>query len=456
MKEVLETASETQLLLVLTVGGSPEPVVTSILDSRPSRVIFLCSGESAGELAVAKPRDPAQPAGPGILERVALGGWPLVTGMYDVIEFEDPQNMELQVRKIRQEVSPAVARWTRRGENFQVCLDITGGTKVMSVAASKFARRWICPMKYIGGRERDRGNLGVVVSGTEEILQFDDPWSVLGWEVAEKAVDLYHSGALGSAEAFLRDHLDRIAEPVLRRALMTLHSLLKGFLLWDRFAHQGAFDCLNGASANVNLLAPLLSQPCIARLGRELPPLCERLHDLLPAKDGRPGASFALVEDLMANAARRMAEERFDDAVARYYRALEATAQWRLASEWGIPSAEAVPVQQVPRELAAIWLGEGKPEPFRIGLQDAFRLLAALGDEFAGRFHEAGLAGHCSGWESPDWGRQTLLSERNRSILAHGFTPIGQKVSLQLQRAAERVTGVAGQGNFSLPELEVA
>lgn len=41
----------TSRLLLATVGGAPEPIVTSILEWMPARVIFIVSPESRDQVA---------------------------------------------------------------------------------------------------------------------------------------------------------------------------------------------------------------------------------------------------------------------------------------------------------------------------------------------------------------------------------------------------------------------
>jgi hypothetical protein len=61
----------------------------------------------------------------------------------------------------------------------------------------------------------------------------------------------------------------------------------------------------------------------------------------------------------------------------------------------------------------------------RLGLQDAYALLAALGDPLAQQFRQAGLHR-----------RESPLSVRNRSVLAHGFERVSEKASDALWRMA--------------------
>ncbi|MBN2559621.1 MAG: hypothetical protein JXQ75_01645 [Phycisphaerae bacterium] len=71
----------------------------------------------------------------------------------------------------------------------------------------------------------------------------------------------------------------------------------------------------------------------------------------------------------------------------------------------------------MPDELRQEWASRAHDGLVSIGLQDAYRLLRALNDTLGEQFFQNGLAGDSS-----------PMSARNRSILAHGFDPIGDKM----------------------------
>jgi len=67
----------------------------------------------------------------------------------------------------------------------------------------------------------------------------------------------------------------------------------------------------------------------------------------------------------------------------------------------------------------------------KLALQDAYHLLAALGDPAGECFQAEGL----DAMESP-------LNVRNHSILAHGFVPVTQATYDRLWKAALELSGV--------------
>jgi hypothetical protein len=79
----------------------------------------------------------------------------------------------------------------------------------------------------------------------------------------------------------------------------------------------------------------------------------------------------------------------------------------------------------LPEEIRTEWAPKSKDGVVALGLQDAYALLAALKDPLGEKFEREGL----SGKESP-------LTARNGSILAHGFEPVSEGVVGKLWTAA--------------------
>jgi CRISPR-associated protein (TIGR02710 family) len=147
-----------------------------------------------------------------------------------------------------------------------------------------------------------------------------------------------------------------------------------------------------------------------------------------------PGASRARAVDLLANARRRQAEARYDDAVARLYRATEVIAQARLREALNIGETGAVPLDRLPESLRAEFASRRRDDgTVFLGLQDDYRVLQALGAPLGQRFYDLGLADR----------QRSPLTARNQSILAHGF-----------EAASERTFAVLWEACAALVELD--
>ena len=142
---------------------------------------------------------------------------------------------------------------------------------------------------------------------------------------------------------------------------------------------------------------------------------------------------------MLANARRRAGEGRYDDAVARLYRAIEATGQLRLRTEHGIDASK-VPFDRVPESLREAWAPytQVHGQELQLPLQGVYRLLAALEDPLGALFQKARLS-------DPE---KSPLTNRNQSILAHGYSPVSKKTFDDLWSAA---LNLAETGSDALP-----
>lgn len=125
-------------------------------------------------------------------------------------------------------------------------------------------------------------------------------------------------------------------------------------------------------------------------------------------------AGKLLLADLLANARRRGDECRYDDAVARLYRAIELAAQIVFARDYGHHTGRIPENFLIERGLESKYRSRLAEGYARLGLRDAYELLADLDHELGKTF------------VSND---QILkyLDSRNESILAHGLSSVGYK-----------------------------
>ncbi len=387
-------------LLICTVGGSPEPVVAALKKWRPLRVRFVHTPQTKGDIEAK------------IVPKARAEGVDLDAGRYDPFELADGQDLASCLDRLRR-LTPEVVEWVARGAEFQVVVDFTGGTKCMSVSIGLQASRWPCVFSYVGGSERTKEGVGVVVSGTEKIVYQANPWDVLGHQAIEDFTVLFDERAFVAAARVAGMAKTRVNRPDRKREFAVLEQLAKAFDAWDRFDHKSSsatFDSI--AKSSNDLRAVLGSERGDRVLGR-----ATRLGGHLGELCSAAPPSRHHVVDLLANAKRRREEGRVDDAVARLYRAIEAVAQVALKERHAIESTEKVPLDRVPESIRPDWAPRAKDGIVALGLQDAYALLASLKDPLGEKFREAPL----NGTKSP-------LAARNRSILAHGFDRVSESV----------------------------
>jgi CRISPR-associated protein (TIGR02710 family) len=413
-------------LLIASVGGTPDPIVASLKNWQPARVLFVPSEETRNEIESR------------VLPLAASEGLQLSPGCYDFCVLPDGQDLSACIRKLR-DLNAEVARWLDRGSDYRIVVDFTGGTKCMSAALAIHSHRWQCLFSYIGGSQRTKGGVGVVVSGAEKVVFAENPWDALGYQAVEEALTLFNEGAYASSRRLLDQVMLNIGDAARRRQVNALKLLADAYDAWDRFDHKAARNNLAKLAGAANDLQAQLNVPST----EQLLTVVSRHMELLATLDASRGPSLSIVLDLLANAQRRGREGRYDDAVARLYRAIEAFAQHQLREPHGIGDTGNVPLERIPEPLRSEWAPYARDGLLKLALQDSYALLRQLHDCAGAAFHELGL----------DDREKSPLFHRNLSILAHGFQPVGEKAFQQLWSAALSLTSLTSEEIPEFPRL---
>lgn len=415
----------TARLLIATIGGSPEPIAASLLHWRPARVIFVVSAETKAFVSSQ------------ILPSVQNAGWTdFDAGRYDLLDVADAQDYTGVVARLRS-LDGRISEWMRDRHGAEVIADFTGGTKAMTAGLALASAGWPCQISYVGGSVRTKEGVGIVVSGREQIVHARNPWDALGYLAVEQALLLFDNGNFSAAGQLLESTRDRMADASQKREFQALATLCQLCELWERFQHKDALSKLRALQRDKNDLSALLGSHRSGVVLRWIMLAEEKLKQLADPQ-AAPSSRLTLVRDLLGNAQRRIREGRFDDAVARLYRAIEALAQAWL-QEYGFTDTAKVPLGKVTEPLRTEWQSRACDGVVKLGLQDDYALLAALGDPLAARFREATL----------DDPQRSLLVSRNSSILAHGYAPVGKDVAQKLFAAALKLANIeASELNF--------
>lgn len=401
-------------LLICTVGGTSEPIIAAVRHWNPARVLFLHSNDTKTSA-----------------EAVTKVAGLLQAGAWDMVELHDAQDFGNCVRRMRS-LDEQIVAWRRKGPEYDVIVDFTGGTKCMSASVSLVSRRWPCAFSYVGGAERTKGGTGIVVSGKEQTLVTQNPWNALGYQAIEDACLLFDQHAFLPAANLLNEAREAADDAGVKRSLSTFHQLCEGYGLWDRFQHKDATQRIASVLKNASDLQAVLGSNRSETVIRGIKQDQQAVQQLVAQPRSR-----AMVADLLANARRRKHEARYDDGVARLYRAIESFAQLALAERYEIPSTDDVVLERIPESLRAPWGPRAENGKLLLGLRDAYVLLDELGDSAGKSFKDLGL-------HDP---QRSPLTARNQSILAHGFQPVGPHVFDQLWSAAMTL------GSFTEAEL---
>jgi CRISPR-associated protein (TIGR02710 family) len=408
--------------MVLSVGGTAAPIVTSLNQQQPPHACFFVSAESRRTLEAE------------VLP--ALSYRPI---HHDWIETPSAEDLVACCRVLLRDLPRIAEKWKVPLSEFVV--DYTAGTKTMSVALGMATIQAVRQYTYVGGVERTKDGLGVVIDGRERMRYLANPWDALAIAARQRAVLLF---ARGRYEAAAEEY-DGVAvkvSPSDQGVFQALANLARGYAAWDRFAHGQARDLL---FRSLKVLEPFAQ-------GKGETPWSELVSaarrdagflDRLGASDGR----WLKVADLIANARRRgELESRYDDAVARLYSALEMAARLRLETEYHVRPSRVLP-EQVPLSLREEFRRRYETRdrdgtPFlKLPHFSAFRLLGELQDGLAQRYfaRETEIRG--------------LLDLRNESILAHGDQPVREAVFRKLLPTVCEVADVSEADLPVFPDL---
>ncbi len=378
--------------LILTVGGACAPIVNAIEEDRPDFVYFICSEGPNGSRRV------VDGAGTPCAESKSDRKLPSIVAQtklppekYRIFGVENPDDLGA-CYELCMQVEEDIQRKTEESRHrVEVVANYTSGTKTMSSALVLCALQRGWKLECNVGPRQD-----LVKVHVGDVPVRVDPGAVV--------LDQH----LGTLKSLLKTYQYAEAAELLTRLLrqgqiprdrqqhmIACRNLCQAFNTWDRFEHAEAR----------NLLEPY---------GR----YCSRHLVFIKRLLGetKPHTGYEKVEDLLYNAQRRAAQKRFDDAVARLYRAVEMLAQGRLDRGYGIDTSQ-VDVHKIPESSRREYVNAKAPDgKIKIGLHQAYQLLRDLRDPLGSLFSE----------QQNQLGN--ALAKRNASILAHGVLPIGEGI----------------------------
>ncbi len=400
--------------LLISVGGSPDPVIYSIDQNQPQQVIFFCSRESRKEIrANIEPR--------------------LTHQLRDVqiITTPDEQSLYESVKVLVDQLPGCLADF---GCDFSdLRADFTGGTKPMAAAIVLALADRGCPYSYVGGASRDKEGLGVVQTGRELMLYTDNPWDALGRDPLMLYAAHFNRCRFHSAQEVAQRAAARSDR--LKLLFTTLATLAEGYGKWDNFDHKSASNLLSGCLTPLQSLPSFtVGQSLTQTFARQLPGAIEHLkqtrNDMttLEGKAKEPSGGRGLLLDLLSNAVRRAEREhKYDDAVSRLYSVVEKSAKIRLKLAYGIDNSK-VPVDVIPKGRDDLLEGvvRNSDGSFKFPLYRSFALLAALDDPLGKLYLEE------------ERELKKVLDIRNNSLLAHGFNPVTEATYTKLLSIALR------------------
>jgi len=394
-------------VLIVTVGGSPEPILKAVELHQPDEVIFACSAPPCESPSLEQVIGEGTPCchregeatiwRPNLVTQLGLSGFREDLQLISLPEPDDLSDCLIRLRAF-------VLTLHERFSQLDLCGDFTGGTKSMSAALAFTLIDQMATVSVVSGR---RDNL--VKIERSEGLHIVDPIPLLAHRLIEEQLPPlleahFYDRARSLLVDFQRDQSDRLNSDH-HQALTALISQLRVLLLWDRFCWHEAID-LSEQIRFVDTWPDLWSWWMRVEASNNWDP------------EEPPAVSitgYELVQDLLLNAERRGRRGWFDDAVARLYRASELLAQTYIRLELRLAGEP----DWTQRQLT-LATGETFPNTGVLGLYRWLQHYETVRHQGKG---DCGLGN----LYSRQWRElKRLFDSRNASLLGHGLTPISQ------------------------------
>lgn len=396
-------------VLVMTVGGSCAPLVTSIRQNKPDTIHFLCSEGSVNSVkgkGKVCGKDPKNPDQPNVLAQCGIAedeeGKRFF--IHQIKNIDDLNDCYVDSLKILNEIQ-------RDNPKAEIIVDYTGGTKSMTgglaAVSLDFCGIKLCVVKG------ERTDLVKVQDGTQRIKLTQTNLAFLNrqFDQAKKLLDRYdYEAALSIFDEVVT--VPDIPEDIDRK-IQRLYLFSKAYLAWDRFDHVEAWELLNQnrrvAPENVMFLEAVIS----SRIRFD-----ETNHSKTEGVRLSPkGSGYELVEDLVLNAERRASQGRYDDAVGRLYRAMEMLVQMHLHGNYSIDTGN-IDLERLPEALKVEYEArKGANGKVEMGLRNSY--------EFLNKLNSADELGKLYALSQKRL--EDSLSIRNKSLFAHGVIPVSNK-----------------------------
>ncbi|MCL6623642.1 MAG: TIGR02710 family CRISPR-associated protein [Fimbriimonadales bacterium] len=369
--------------LIITVGLQKDPISLAIKHHQPHFIAFIATPDSRKTLDDVCSENNLKPSN------------------YQILEVEDNPG------KLGNVIREAFRAWqwvkNKGVREEHIIYDPTPGRKWMSTGLTMFATLKGKNISYVDVRYQN----GQIVPGTEQLINLGNPEDQTGFLKAHSAIQLFNQGLYDSAKkAFESAHSEDSAEEELYNGMALLADTMHR---WDLFEHYKTSLMKDWDRSRRELRRSASS--------RNIPTeWIDQFHDFFQTIEEKitnaPKPCYPALIDLFLNAERKIKTGNLDDAVARLYRCLEATAEYILHTFYEITPAsmdwDKVPSQARER-FCQLTRANPNNLPDILGLKNQWDLLSALHDRRASLFDQSLLG---------------LLTARNESILAHGWEPI--------------------------------
>jgi len=376
--------------MIISVGGTPEPVVKSLLENKPEYVCFFASQQSIDNIGEIKNCLKS--------EGYYIKDYKVMCDDADDLVHCYEKALECSLKLEAEGI-----------EADKVVVDYTAGTKTMTAALALATVGHGYNFSYVSGKERTKNGLGIVVSGTEVVKEGISPWQIFAVE-EKKRISLFISTfQYEAAISILRQTMKNLRSRD-KEIWSGIAKTLEGFQAWDNFDHKNAMTFLSSGIKQLDMCKKFgLNKPIGDFLAKVKDNFLE-LDNIGKKTKFFNKMDLLLVRDLVSNAYRRYLQNKYDDAVARLYRSIEMVGQISFEKAFGCSTSDVSP-EKLPEKIREeliqryIFLDE---EKINLPLYATFRVLKEIN-------HPAGLI-----FFENEESIKKIIFARNASILAHG------------------------------------
>ena len=294
-------------------------------------------------------------------------------------------------------------------DKHEIIMEYSSGTKTMSSAMACCGMFYSVDLISVTG---DRKN-GTVSLGTETI-KYQNLYKVYDKFSLMRVRNYFNANRFYTASEILEKIVD---ESIHTEDLMNLSN---AYYAWDNMDFDVAYDFLTKVDLNLLELKEIKDDVKINL--KALGTIVRSQHENLK--------NCYILASLINNSIRRAEEYKYDDAIARLYRAFELIAQIRLAS-YGLTSSDIDTNILLEKNVSPEFIDalektrdEGK---IKIGLIKDYELLAELDDDLGKYFAENRHS------------INNITIKRNNSILAHGLESLDKEDFDQFEELVENL-----------------
>ena len=296
--------------LILTIGKATEPSIIRINKLKPNFVYFIHSTKSKENALF-------------IIEETGIRN-------YDFKKLDDHESVDDAFIKSLECINEL------EKNDYEIIGDFTVGTKPMVAGLVMACIEKNCEYVYLGESDEDsrHDGMGPVKSGQEKTKNQENPYENYAINEFKSGKEFFDKYQFIAAYENFSNAMSKLKYSELKKRSEIFMKIVEFYEKWDKFN-----DEINEISLNKylnELIDEITSDESLNQyFENEIPHFLKQLKNNLNFLNKKLSGKTSdniiyYLPDLLNNAQRRISEGKFDDAVARLYRAMELISQIRL------------------------------------------------------------------------------------------------------------------------------